>query len=64
MTNLERLNKMSADDMTKFIMRLIRDGEYYDYHCGNCPVTDCGNFEPEERCCWGTIMTWLGEEAD
>lgn len=64
MTNLDRLNKMSANDMANFILRLIKDGEYYDYSCGNCPVQDCGNFEPEERCCWATVMKWLEEEAE
>lgn len=62
MTNFERLNQMSAKDMSNFIMRLIKDGDYYEYRCGNCPVRDCGNFEPEERCCWATIMTWLEED--
>lgn len=62
MTNLERLQEMSANDFANFILQLIKGDEYYEFRCGECPVRDCGNYEPEERCCWATVMKWLEEE--
>ena len=36
-----------------------------DGYCDICACrSSCQNGEPEERCCWGNMMAWLGEEVE
>lgn len=66
MTNGDRIRSMDNDTLARFIMSLIKgegEPEGYDYVCTNCPASNCTLFEPEERCCWATLVEWLGEEA-
>ena len=67
MTNSAKIRQLDDTAIAEFILRLIKsegEPEGYDYICTNCPASNCTNFEPEERCCFATLMIWLGEEAD
>ena len=67
MTNRTKIRQLDDTDLAEFILRLLKgegEPEGYEYHCENCPASNCTNFEPEELCCFATLMIWLGMEAD
>ncbi len=67
MTNSTKIRQLDDTDLAEFILRLLKgegEPEGYDYICTNCPASNCTNFEPEERCCFATMMIWLGMEVD
>lgn len=68
MTNSAKIRQLDDTALAEFIMSLIKcegEPEGYEYHCENCPAENCTNIEPEEQCCFATLMIWLEkEEAD
>ena len=67
MTNADKIAGLDKDKLAEFILSLLKgEGEPdgYEYHCENCPVWSCTNIEPEEQCCFATLMIWLGKEEE
>lgn len=67
MTNSAKIRRLDDTALAEFILNCLKgegEPEGYEYHCENCPAGNCSNFEPEERCCFATLMIWLGMEVD
>ena len=66
MTNSAKIRQLDDTALAEFILRLLKgegEPEGYDYVCTNCPAGNCSNFEPEKRCCFATLIIWLGMEG-